>query len=316
MLDHVVVRVALSIYILFAGVALILLWRNSAAPDGLKNAGILLASILPVLIVILPYLNKEKVEKDFTFIIFYDSKEKVVTFGNDYNPYGQSYIHMFTNLSKIPSSLRADNISDLTHSRKGLNIIEKGIIGAMLLKFSNHWDIEQKKFEGPISTSESWSYNSKLKTTSVPLSKITEIFPKNPLITPEVLGPFQLNIPLDCNIKVEDKNRSRAIIFDNPYVTLRIAYRYSSSGVAQQGVWGVLPSDSTNMNRYYVVEYRIDATLFIKSTKVYSPKMKKYKNWFENICGILANYDWNVVDKKIEKSLGRDAISKTLATRS
>ena len=68
MYDTVIVRIALIFYVLFAGIAVFLLGRNSAAPDSLKNVGILIASILPVLIAVLPYLNPEKIEKHFTFV--------------------------------------------------------------------------------------------------------------------------------------------------------------------------------------------------------------------------------------------------------
>ena len=54
MFDSLGVRIALGFYVIFAGIALFLLWRNSAASDALKNAGILLASILPVVIAVFP----------------------------------------------------------------------------------------------------------------------------------------------------------------------------------------------------------------------------------------------------------------------
>jgi len=150
MYDTFIVRIALIIYVLIAGFAVFLLGRNSAAPDSLKNVGILIASILPVLIAILPYLNPEKIEKHFTYVLFYDSKEGHIITGDKWNPYSSSYMHMFTNLSEVPGALKAKNFSELMEAR-GLDIIEKGIIEAFLMKFSTHWDIEAKKFEGPAS---------------------------------------------------------------------------------------------------------------------------------------------------------------------
>lgn len=314
MYDAIVVRIALIIYVIIAGSVVFLLGRNSAAPDSLKNVGILMASILPVLIAVLPYLNPEKIEKHFTFALFYDAKEKKVISGNAWNPYSSSYIHMFTNLSQVPDALDAASFSDLMEA-KGLNIIEKGIIQALLMKFSTHWDIEAKKFEGPVSTSETWAANSKLETKPIKLAEIQGTFKGNPLITkPGVLvGPNQqICLPPKCKIKVETTDKSRSIIFSNPYATIKIVFHASSGMVAQQGVWGVLIPDPADMNRYYIVEYRVDATMLISRTKTYSPEMKNYRKWFENICDILSGYDWNVVDKKIEKSLNRDAISKTL----
>ena len=314
MYDTVIVRIALIIYVVIAGSVVFLLGRNSAAPDSLKNVGILMASILPVLIAVLPYLNPEKIEKHFTFALFFDAKDKKVISGNAWNPYSSSYIHMFTNLSQVPDALDATSFADLMES-KGLNIIEKGIIQALLMKFSNHWDIEAKKFEGPASTSESWSSNSKLETKPVKLVEIQEVFKHNPLITKQgvlTIPNQQICLPPKCKIGVETTDKSRSIILKNPYATVKIVFHASSGMVAQQGIWGVLTPDPANMNRYYIVEYRVDVTLLINRTKVYSPEMKNYRKWFENICDILSGYDWNVVDKKIEKSLNRDAISKTL----
>jgi hypothetical protein len=219
---------------------------------------------------------------------------------------------MFTNLSEVPGALKAENFSELMEAR-GLNIIEKGIIEAFLMKFSTHWDIETKKFEGPTSVSESWVSTSVFNAKSVEIAEIRKIFKHNPLIVKSgVLVGTQISIPPDCKVDCKSTDKSREIIFSNPYVILDINFRASSGGVAQQGIWGALISDPTNMNRYSLVEYRVDVTMTIKRTKTYSPEMKSYRRWYENICDILSGYDWNVVDKKIERSLSREAISKIL----
>ena len=41
-----IVKVSLICYGVFACVSILLLWRNASAPDALKNAGIVVASIL------------------------------------------------------------------------------------------------------------------------------------------------------------------------------------------------------------------------------------------------------------------------------
>lgn len=312
MYDTMIVRIFLIIYIVIAVFVVLLLGRNSEAPDSLKNVGILIASILPVLIAVLPYLNPEKIERQFTFVFFYDSTEKNIVSGNNWNPYSSSYIHMFTNLAQVPDASKAENFSELMGS-KGLNLVEKGIIQALLLKFSSHWDIEPKKFEGPVSTSESWGSNSRLDVKSITLAEIQEIFKHNPIISkPGVLAGQKICLPPKCKIRTEVVDKSRVIIFNNPYTTVRIAF-YSPSGmVAQRGVWGVLTPDPANINRYYVVEYRVDVTLSIVRTKVYSPEMQNYRKWFENICDTLSGYDWGVVNKRIEQNFNREAISKTL----
>lgn len=312
MFDTFVVRIALIIYVLIAGFAVLILGRNSAAPDSMKNCGILLASILPVLIAVLPYLNSEKIEKHFTFALFYDATNKNIISGDILNAYSSSYIHMFTNTSEVVGALKAETLLDMMES-KGLDLIEKGIVEALFMKFSIHWDIESRKFEGPVSSSESWDSSSKLKSNSLELAKIHEIFKHNPLIaTAGVIVHPQICLPPGSKVRVEAMGKSRIIIISNPYVTIRINFYASSGTVAQQGVWGVFTPDPKNMNRYYAIEYKIDSTLFINRMKTYSPEMKHYQRWFENICDTLSRYDWSVIDKKIERNLNREAISKTL----
>lgn len=312
MFDSIGVRVALFFYVVFAGIALFLLWRNSAASDALKNAGILVASILPVVIAVLPYLNQEKIEKHFNFILFYDAKDKIITSGKPFNPYFLSYGNMFTNLSLVPGALGATDSSEQIEA-KGLNIIEKGVVEALHWKFFTHWDIERRKFEGPLGTSETWESRSKLDAKFFETSKIREIFKHNPLIAkPGVLVGEGIYLPPKSKINVKTTDLYQTIIITNPYVTLKIACRAPFGMVAQQGIWGVLTPDPAFPNRYMTLEYQVDATLSINRTKAYSPEMKYYKKWFENVSDALSAYDWNVVDRKIEHGLNREAISKVL----
>ena len=71
MLESSFVKFAVAIYALFASIAIFLLWKNAAANNALQNSGILVASILPVLISILPYINPQEKSDRFqlNFII-------------------------------------------------------------------------------------------------------------------------------------------------------------------------------------------------------------------------------------------------------
>jgi hypothetical protein len=50
MTEAVFVRIALGVYALLTVIAITLIWKNAAASDALKNAGIAVASALPLLI--------------------------------------------------------------------------------------------------------------------------------------------------------------------------------------------------------------------------------------------------------------------------
>ena len=312
MFDSNVVKVSLFFYIILAGVALFLLWRNSAAPDALKNAGILLASILPVLIVVLPYFKQEIITHQYSFALFYDSQNKHIIAGDKFNPYYSDYMYMFTNLGKIPDALDAKDFSEVM-DKKGIDIVEKGIVDSLVTKFMTHWDIETKKFEGPVGKSEWWSGDSRSPKEIIPISEIQKIFKNNLLIaTPGIIVHSNMNVPPKTSITVKTDNQYRAIVFENSFAVLEIGIVPSSGMVAQRGIWGVVTTDPKNMNRYYVIEYKITATLKLNKTKVYSPEMKYYRKWFENVCDVLERFNWSTVNKNIEKTLNREAISKIL----
>ena len=67
------VKGALILYGASALFTVILMWNNASATDAIKNAGIMCASLLPILIVVLPYLIPEKMSTQYTYALFYDS---------------------------------------------------------------------------------------------------------------------------------------------------------------------------------------------------------------------------------------------------
>lgn len=312
MFDSIVVKIFVTIYIAFSSFALWLLWHNSAAPDALKNTGLLLASLLPVLIVVLPYIKEEKTSRHFVFDLFYDTQEKRIIGGDKFSSYDSNYMHMFTNLSLVPDALAAKDFSEVM-DKKGLDIIEKGIIESLLSKFMMHWDIETRKFQGPIGSSESASWASKLTSEAIQLSEIQNIFKHNPLISKQgVLVQPKLSMPPKSIIKIKNEDKARAFIIENPYSSIEILIRPSMAGVAQQGIWGILASDPNNKDRFFAIEYKVVITFIQRRAKVYAPEMKSYKRWFENICDILQRFDWGTVDSQIESRLNREAVSKIL----
>jgi hypothetical protein len=71
------VRLAIVFYIFAGAATAVLLWRNSANPDALKNAGILFAGVIPALIAILPYFSQRVDTRRFVYALFYDSTLKI-----------------------------------------------------------------------------------------------------------------------------------------------------------------------------------------------------------------------------------------------
>jgi len=313
MFDSNLIKIILVAYAIFAGIVFFLLWQNAAAPDASKNVGILVASILPIAILVFPYFKAETNTTYLNFSLFYDSKDKLIITGfngGNLNPYAYQYMSMFTGLHGN-DALKASDLSEA--QTKGFNIIENGILQALMLKFFNNWDIDINRFQGPVAISETWGGSFQNSKEIVSSKVIQKIFKDNPIIASGSLPGFNLILPPKTTIKTKKKdNLFPVIILDNPYITAEISVSSISAIVAQHGVWGFINVDPTNINRYYVIEYKTAVSLKLKSGKVYSPETSDYKRWFQNILDILKRFDWSVVDKETERSLTRKAVSKIL----
>jgi hypothetical protein len=310
MTESTLVRIAIILYAAFALSALVLLWRNAAASDALKNAGILVAAILPVLIAVLPYIIVQEENYRFNFILLYDSKDKTLTTGDDWNPYASLYMHMFTNLSKASAAMIVDNLLDF-EEKKGLDIIEKDIVEALILRFPSHWDVVWHEWRGPNYLAFSGGKGTIEASKQISLEEIRKAFSHNLLIsTPGILVRPGFHIPPDSTLKATQPDKSRIIIIITPYSTASISVRFSSLAVAQHGVWGVLKADPQNPDRYYSIEYAVSLTIRPKRFKKYAPEMGSYSRWHENIRKALQVYDWESVDRQIDQSKMREAASK------
>lgn len=315
-MDSLVVQAMLAIYFAIAAIAVFLLWQNAAAPDALKNASIALASILPLVVSVFPYLNAEKLESKFTYILLYDSKEKRIIAGNPPNVYFSSYINMFTNLSLVPGATELDNWTQL-QGPPGLDIVEKGILSELLITFGHNWDIiKTNVFRGPMFESYGFSNGPSTESAKVSIEELRKMFVHNRLVTTQgvIVSPVLVLPPKSKLVARHDEN-SRSFTITNPYVTLKVSFDIGSGGAAQHGIWGVLEPDANDMNRYYAVHYEVSAVMTLNRFKVHSPWMGSYRRWYANISDLLSKHDWEKVDEKIERFITRQAISKQLGLR-
>lgn len=308
-----IVKAGLVVYGVSVIVVICILWRNAAAPDSLKTISIAIATILPVIICTLPYLNRETLHQEYNYVLFFDNKTKEVVFGDTPNVYHSTYLYMTTNLGPVlPEALVVNEFGDLMGT-PGLDLIEKGILEKLLQVFTYNWDIEQKEHRGPRSVSKFSTRASAIPSTIVKQKELLARFSHNKLITgPGVIVMPQIALPSKCTMTIMPSDKAREIVFSNSYVDLTISVRSPGGGVVQNGVEGVLPADPNDMNRYYVVNYLVNVSMKIRRGRSHSPEMKSYRRWFTNVCGELSDYDWEVVEKKIEKNLQRKAVSKIL----
>jgi hypothetical protein len=306
------VKTLLIVYVVIAVVAVLILWRNASAPDALKNVGIVFASVLAVVLSVLSYIGPEKIERRFTYLLLCDGKTKQITLGIENNAYESAYRMMFSNVSKIPSFISVDGYGELM-GNKGFDLIEKGIIESMLLQFQMVWDVVPNQLSGPGMTGMEFAGGPGKGKTVVTTETIRTIFKHNRLIsTPEVILVPELLLPPDTTIETAQSEASRIIRIINPMLNVEIKITFVMGGVQQQGIWGVQPADSSDMNRYQGVLFRVSLVGSFDSTRSHSPEMVGYRRWFENVSTILQRFDWEKVDSDIFKQKNREAISKVL----
>jgi hypothetical protein len=291
------IQIAIVLYIAVAAIATWLLWNNAAAPDAVKNLGIGFASLLPLLVSILPYLNQEKLEKEFAVVLVHDRIDKGISEGT--GPYLDSYLNMFANLSQSTKHTKIEDIDDFTEA--GFDIIEKGIVESLSSPAQLFWE------GGP----RSRIIETKTPTVSRILSmdEVREKFRHNSLITmPGILVSKYWSLPPKSRLSVTQRRFARIIAITNPYGTLTVSIR-NPSGRAASEVWGIAERDSKNELRYFHLTYLLSCTFVPARFKNYE-KMASYKRWYENISEVLAEFDWKNVEAKMERYRTREAISK------
>lgn len=308
-----IVKVSLICYGVFACISIFLLWRNASAPDALKNAGIVVASILPIAISALPYLTLETIEKKLNYMLLFDSDLKQITQGRVPNPYFLSYIPMFANIPDVKDAFSANSFSDLM-GKQGLGFVERGVLEGLLSKFQVAWDIvPTSKFKGPGFSSLDYGRGTSTEKTEIPLAQLQTIFKHNRWISqPGVVVHPQLVLPPNSHLGVESNEQGRTIEITNPMLPVKITMSPQMGLVQQQGIWGVQSPDPQNMNRYYAVFFRVTISGELNRTRVHSPEMAVYRRWFENMTEALSTFDWERIDNDIQQTSLREAVSKIL----
>jgi hypothetical protein len=313
-----IVRGALVIYGILAFLTLFLMWNNASATDAIKNAGIMCASLLPILIVVLPYLISEKMFAQYTYALFYDSQQKEIISGDSDNPYASNYMLAFSNLSKEKDNLKAQTLEDFAY-RKGFDIIEKGIIESLSLYFGKDWNIIINESEGPSGKALTiGSADGSAKTSLIlETNQLKEMFQHNKLIVNDVILPTpKIALPQDSKMTTTQKEQYlRFIKIKNRFSEVNIEIFANMGVVAQQGIWGIFKADPTNMNRFYSQHYVVKLTMETARLKRYSPEMEGYRKWFLNLSKVLSEYDWDKVNKKVESTELRKTISNSWGTK-
>lgn len=246
-------------------------------------------------------------ESNFEYSLFYDADQRVLTTGILPNSYDSSYFPMFSKL--YPNDYEFKDVPEIL-GPKGMNIIEKGIIQALAMRFMNHWDINPSHISGPGFSITSTGDNSTEDNLRINFEQFAQLFKHNPLMTQEhMLKPLPLNLPPKSKINCIQDDASTVIESSNSEYNLRIRIYRSVAGPLQYGIPGILPRDIKNMDRYFGISFRVSADATLDAN---NPKIDLYKRWIDNVNDVLATFDWEHIQKKLELETNQKVYEKLL----
>jgi len=305
------VRLAIGFYV-FAGAAIVvLLWRNSANPDALKNAGILFAGAIPALIAILPYLTQRVDTRRFEFALFYDNTQKRVVPIGTYDPYIRAYHSVFANLKNEDFLADAAKTQTDYWAGLGLDLIERAILIEIAAKFTVHWNLQEFSSQlTPMGQTNRFNLGLDQPQQQIEMKDVRKVFAQNELISkPEhdlIFPSFSLPPCGTIHAKKSDSNvPTRTIIIDTCEVRVTITITPSASGGLPGGVWGIV-SPSENLG---LLEYSVGTQAKFAWAKQTS-ETKLYETWVANLNSALEKFDWSHVDNEAEKLLMRQMLDR------
>lgn len=319
----IIVRIAISIYALFAGGLAIFLWRNPASSDSLKATGILAAGLIPATIVLAPlFKSRTTLNHDLNAVLFFNEKERTVV-QTIFDPYSRAYFSLTANLDNdilVSREISNDEIEQghakqywtFYQNEKGLDLMERLVLITIAQKFQGHWDITSKTKITPTGSQTTSKYGDE-ESREVKIWDLAKNYSHNEIIKsyPHEIVPPMFHVPVKCKINIETQGvmttsdkRIRRIEFNIPgEAKLSISLTSSSAGPAGFGVWGLLPPNKD----LYSLEYRIDTQFEYREN---AAKGKKYLEWYENMLSALNKLSWDNIDTEIEKGLMRQLLSK------
>jgi hypothetical protein len=305
------VRLAIGFYVFVGAATAVLLWRNSANPDALKNAGILFAGVIPALIAILPYLTQRVDTRRFEYALFYDNNLKRVVPIGTYDPYIRAYHSVFANLKNEDFLADAAKTQTDYWAGRGLDLIERAILIEIAAKFQLHWNVQE--FSSKLTpTGETTRFNLGLDQPQqkIEMKDVRKVFAYNELISkPEhdlIFPSFSLPPCGTIHAKKSDSNvPMRTIIIDSCDMRVTITITPSASGGLPGGVWGIVgPSAHLGL-----LEYSVETQAKFERAKQTS-ETKLYERWVANLNSALDKFDWSNVDNEAEKLLMRQMLER------
>ena len=297
----------------FFAYVFLLFFINIEAPDGYKNAFLLVSAVIPLLGIAFALQSSSYVfKRNYVFVLLYDNKMGRLLVGQEGSPYSFRYMNMFLNLDDADLAIG----KNLNYSR-GTDFIEYGIVNALTVNFMGNWDLERIVNEVPggevtISTSGSLGMDKKHQVTA---SHIYSIFSHNPFLKNEnKYSGFGFYLPDGSTIQAKvEEGYPRTIIIENIETIIQIPVTPTLSHPIQQGIPGVVQKDTEDMNRYSVINYLVEIKAHFNI--LWPIKWKRREalmRWHENIGATLEKFDWKLVDENIKENRKQKAVDLIL----
>jgi hypothetical protein len=305
------VKLAIGVYLFAGAAAAILLWRNSANPDAIKNAGILFAGVIPALIAILPYMTARVENKRLEYALFYDNNLKRIVPIGTYDPYLRAYHNVFANLKNEDFSADAAKTQTDYWKGRGLDLIERAILIEVAAKFQVHWNIQEFSSKlTPMGETARFNLGLDQPQQKIEMKDVRKVFAYNELVSkPEhdlIFPSFSLPPCGAIHAKKSDSNvPTRTIIIDTCDVRVTITITPSASGGLPGGVWGIVGSSA----HLGLLEYSVETQAKFAWAKQTS-ETKLYERWVANLNSALEKFDWSNVDREAEKLLMRQMLER------
>jgi hypothetical protein len=293
-MNSLIVKSSLIIYVLLAGISIFIMWKNSEAPDALKNVGAVVASLLPILIFGFSNLTPEKTEKTLHFMLLFDTESKQLVFGNIPSTYSTRFA--FTEGDLTPAGLKKIQSQYDLIDKAGLDVIERILVSRLSLRFQHNWDYVFDKMKGPGFNQIVFTPGKMKEKTILKNEEIRALFKGNTVYDDDSIPvSWQFCLPPNGRLERSVSDHTRTITLKSKLYSIEFRVTGQAMMVMQQGIPNILARNPQNENQYYASFYTINATGTSSLLSKYSEESKYYKRWFENVIDVASELDWEKI---------------------
>lgn len=311
------IKAILIAYLIATGFIVFVLYRNSTAPDTYSNLWTLFGALAFVAFSARSYFPPVTREDGIRFAIFHHLKSGRPTSGAWTSPYSRRLSNVYTNTTLLPSALEfGPEMNDLGF-RKGIDLLEKGIVQSLLHRFSMHWLLNVSESRGPFSKETSYGRaEADVGSRAIELEEIRRAFSKNPLIaTPGIVVGHAMAAPEGATISTSQSDLmpyERTIRIKNRSVEMRITLANSSSGRFPPPEWILGPGKIPPGDEFATYQYQITVRTTVNRWIATWEDRNRYQRWHDSVVQLLSEFDWNSIESQFLTETANRAHMKTL----